>query len=328
MRVEYNTTILDIVYDESGQPFSIRYKSSPTATGALYYYVLNAQGDVVGLLNSSGELVVEYKYDPWGNLLETIIGVDETDSKYAAYNNMGLRNPLRYRGYIYDRDTGLYYLQSRYYDPEIGRFINADTYTTTDADGLLSTNMFAYCENNPVMGSDPTGEWVHLAIGAAIGAAINVATSYVAHSIAGESYSIRDAITDAAVGAASGALAASGVGKAGQTVLNGLIGGVSAAYTSYKETGKVSLREVGKSAFISAAAGWYGGNGLTNATRVSNKIKIINANIHCITRSSAKNAIKHSYNVIRYDVLDTVRRFITASNAANSVNVLTSRGER
>lgn len=108
VRVEYNTTILDIVYDESGQPFSIRYKSSPTATGALYYYVLNAQDDVVGLLNSSGELVVEYKYDPWGKLLETIIGVDETDSKYAAYNNMGLRNPLRYRGYIYDREGDLY----------------------------------------------------------------------------------------------------------------------------------------------------------------------------------------------------------------------------
>ena len=160
VRVEYNTTILDIVYDESGQPFSIRYKSNPTKEGVVYYYVLNAQGDVIGLLNSSGELVVEYKYDPWGKLLETIIGVDETDSKYAAYNNMGLRNPLRYRGYIYDRDTGFYYLQSRYYDPEIGRFINADTYTTTDADGILSSNMFAYCENNPVMGVDPTGEFL------------------------------------------------------------------------------------------------------------------------------------------------------------------------
>ena len=179
VRVEYNTTILDIVYDESGQPFSIRYKSSPTATGALYYYVLNAQGDVVGLLNSSGELVVEYKYDPWGNLLETIIGVDETDSKYAAYNNMGLRNPLRYRGYIYDRDTGLYYLQSRYYDPTIGRFINADTYTTTDTDGLLSTNMFAYCENNPVNRSDPTGTISHLVVGAAVGAVAGLAGQLV-----------------------------------------------------------------------------------------------------------------------------------------------------
>ena len=158
VRVEYNTTILDIVYDESGQPFSIRYKSNPTKEGVVYYYVLNAQGDVVGLLNSSGELVVEYKYDPWGKLLETIIGVDETDSKYAAYNNMGLRNPLRYRGYIYDRDTGLYYLQSRYYDPEVGRFINADGFVTTDVLGLLSSNMFVYCENNPICKTDISGE--------------------------------------------------------------------------------------------------------------------------------------------------------------------------
>ena len=158
VRVEYNTTVLDIVYDESGNPFSIRYKSNPTKEGVVYYYVLNVQGDVVGLLNSSGELVVEYKYDPWGKLLETKIGVDESNAKYDTYNNMALRNPLRYRGYIYDRDTGLYYLQSRYYDPAIGRFINADTYTTTDADGLLSTNMFAYCENNPISRFDPTGE--------------------------------------------------------------------------------------------------------------------------------------------------------------------------
>ena len=162
MRVEYNTTILDIVYDESGQPFSIRYKSSPTATGALYYYVLNAQGDVVGLLNSSGELVVEYKYDPWGKLLETIIGVDETDSKYAAYNNMGLRNPLRYRGYIYDRETGFYYLNSRYYNPEVGRFLNADAFASTDISGVLSTNMFAYCENNPVIFYDNGGTYSFL----------------------------------------------------------------------------------------------------------------------------------------------------------------------
>ena len=261
MRVEYNTTILDIVYDESGQPFSIRYKSSPTATGALYYYVLNAQGDVVGLLNSSGELVVEYKYDPWGKLLETIIGVDETDSKYAAYNNMGLRNPLRYRGYIYDRDTGLYYLQSRYYDPAIGRFINADTYTTTDADGLLSTNMFAYCENNPVMGVDPTGEWVHLAIGAAIGAAVNVATSYINHRIAGEKYTLEEATIDAISGAASGALAASGVGLLGQVVSNGTISGITYMARCDVTKTKMSTSELMKSIAVGAVSGFIGGKG-------------------------------------------------------------------
>ena len=114
---------------------------------------------MVGLTNSSGDLVIEYVYDPWGSLLETKIGVDESNSKYSVYNNMALRNPLRYRGYIYERDTGFYYLQSRYYDPATGRFINADSYASTDMVGPLSTNMFSYCENNPVMRVDPTGEF-------------------------------------------------------------------------------------------------------------------------------------------------------------------------
>ena len=112
---------------------------------------------MVGLTNSSGDLVIEYVYDPWGSLLETKIGVDESNSKYSVYNNMALRNPLRYRGYIYERDTGFYYLQSRYYDPAIGRFINADSYASTDATGLLGTNMFAYCENDPVCKVDVSG---------------------------------------------------------------------------------------------------------------------------------------------------------------------------
>ena len=208
MRVEYNTTILDIVYDESGQPFSIRYKSSPTATGALYYYVLNAQGDVIGLLNASGELVVEYKYDPWGKLLETIIGVDETDPKYAAYNNMGLRNPLRYRGYIYDRDTGLYYLQSRYYDPAIGRFINADAFASTDTKDLLGTNMFAYCENNPINNHDSSGDFciASAIVGGVLNAGLAVAGAYIDSFISGVPVNTKDMAIDVIVAFASGAI--------------------------------------------------------------------------------------------------------------------------
>lgn len=206
MRVEYNTTILDIVYDESGQPFSIRYKSNPTKEGVVYYYVLNAQGDVVGLLNSSGELVVEYKYDPWGKLLETIIGVDETDSKYAAYNNMGLRNPLRYRGYIYDRDTGLYYLQSRYYDPAICRFINADEFASTDTKDLLGANMFAYCENNPVNNHDSSGDFcvVSAIIGGVINMGLAVAGAYMDSFISGEELNAKNTIIDAVVAFGTG----------------------------------------------------------------------------------------------------------------------------
>lgn len=76
----------------------------------------------------------------------------------AAQSNaaIGALNPLRYRGYVYDTETGLYYLQSRYYDPEIGRFINADAFTST-GQGLLGNNMFAYCGNNPVVYEDDSG---------------------------------------------------------------------------------------------------------------------------------------------------------------------------
>ena len=133
-----NATI-DFVYDESNQPLAMKYN------GKVYYYVLNAQGDVVRIVDGSRNVVASYSYDPWGKLL-------------SSSGTLADINPLRYRGYYYDAETGFYYLQSRYYDPEIGRFINADSYASTDATGLLSTNMFAYCENNPVMRVDPTGE--------------------------------------------------------------------------------------------------------------------------------------------------------------------------
>ena len=130
---------IDFVYDENNQPLAMKYNNT------LYYYVLNAQGDVVRIVNSSRSVVASYTYDPWGKII-------------SSSGTLADINPLRYRGYYYDSETGFYYLQSRYYDPEIGRFINADSYASTDMVGLLSTNMFSYCENNPVMRVDPTGE--------------------------------------------------------------------------------------------------------------------------------------------------------------------------
>ena len=202
-----NATI-DFVYDESNQPLAMKYN------GKVYYYVLNAQGDVVRIVDGSRNVVASYSYDPWGKLL-------------SSSGTLANVNPLRYRGYYYDSETGFYYLQSRYYDPAIGRFINADSYASTDATGLLSTNMFAYCENDPVNRSDPDGEVAHLAIGAVVGAIANVGFSYLNHMIAGESYGLKEAALDALSGAASGALAASGVGLLGQVIGNGLTSGVA-----------------------------------------------------------------------------------------------------
>ena len=150
-RMTWSGNAVDIVYDDAGRPYILRYTPSGGATQT-YYYVLNLQGDVVGLMNTSMQMVVKYSYDPWGKLTGT--------TATSAYVALAQANPLRYRSYCYDIETGFYYLQTRYYDPTIARFINADGYLTTDVDGLLSANMFAYCENNPIMGSDPTGSFI------------------------------------------------------------------------------------------------------------------------------------------------------------------------
>ena len=138
------TDVLDFVYDESGRPFALIHQTDGVGiTLCTYYYVLNLQGDVVKLVTASGDVVANYEYDAWGNIL-------------SQSGEMASINPLRYRGYYYDGETGFYYLQSRYYDPVNRRFINADSYAST-GQGFVGTNMFAYCNNNPAVYADPAG---------------------------------------------------------------------------------------------------------------------------------------------------------------------------
>ena len=166
MTMDQNGThrCLDFYYDASG-PYAVKVTNATATT--TYYYVKNLQGDIVAIVNRSGKVLVTYTYDPWGNVLS--IG-----GEYK--NGLGVRNPLRYRGYVYDNETKFYYLQSRYYDPEIGRFINADSYTST-GQGVLGNNMFAYCLNNPIVGCDPTGNfgiWAIIAAGTIVGGLLGV----------------------------------------------------------------------------------------------------------------------------------------------------------
>ena len=135
---------LYFTYDANGTPLTVTYN------GTTYYYATNLQGDITAILNSAGTAVVSYTYDAWGNILDTAGTMKDT---------LGLHNPLRYRGYVYDEETGLYYLQSRYYNPEWGRFISADGQLSGVGGELLGNNMFAYCFNNPVNLSDPSGNW-------------------------------------------------------------------------------------------------------------------------------------------------------------------------
>ena len=133
--------MLDFTYDNAGMPYSLIYNNGTTT--ATYYYITNLQGDVMYLVDANGNEVAAYDYDPYGKII-------------SATGELAGINPLRYRGYYYDSETGFYYLQSRYYDPEICRFINADSYAST-GQSLLGYNMLAYCGNAPINKIDPDG---------------------------------------------------------------------------------------------------------------------------------------------------------------------------
>lgn len=137
------------IYDENGNIIGMRYNTEQ------YYYKKNLQGDIIGILDSKLEEVVKYSYDSWGNTISITNGEGEpiTDE-----NHIGHINVYRYRGYRYDKETGLYYLQSRYYNPQWGRFINADGLLSTGKN-LIGMNLYTYCENNPINKTDSSGQF-------------------------------------------------------------------------------------------------------------------------------------------------------------------------
>ena len=137
--------------------------------GTTYTYRKNMFGDIVAIYQGATK-IAEYAYDAWGNC--TIV---------SDTNNVGRDNPFRYHGYYWDNDLNLYYLMSRYYDPQVGRFINADTLDYLDPETIGGLNLYAYGSNNPINYCDPTGHfpWVSMLIGAAIG----FLTSYISDVI-------------------------------------------------------------------------------------------------------------------------------------------------
>ena len=153
---KFGTTELWFFYDADGNPSGVRYKNGSTTTD--YYFVCNWRGDVIRIYDGAGTVVANYNYDAWGNVISV------TDANGAAItdsNHIANVNPLRYRGYYYDSETGFYYVSSRYYDPEIGRWINADSSDTLTAnfENFAQYNVFAYCFNNSVNMCDLDGFW-------------------------------------------------------------------------------------------------------------------------------------------------------------------------
>ena len=147
----WNRHVMVYIYDAAGQPIGMTHFQDGTLVDT-YLYEKNIQGDVVAVYDYDGSLVVRYAYNAWGAVSETEYGSEYDEESFEV-----LCNPFRYRGYYYDTETDLYYLNSRYYDPAVGRFLNADGYINANGD-LIGFNMFAYCGNNPVMLCDDCGE--------------------------------------------------------------------------------------------------------------------------------------------------------------------------
>ena len=147
---------LTFSYDKDGNPLTMKYK------GQVYYYLYNGHNDVVGLTDAKGVKIAEYTYDPWGKVIK-VKGAegegedDEEDGETDDGEDIAKLNPYRYAGYRYDDETKLYYLQTRYYNPTLGRFISQDKWDG-ETDQPASQNKYVYAYNNPVNYIDPTGE--------------------------------------------------------------------------------------------------------------------------------------------------------------------------
>ena len=168
------------IYDESGAIIGVKYISTSAGSSwQTYFFEKNLQGDVIAVYSDTGTKLVSYTYDAWGNATTTYHN--------GGASTLAANNPIRYRGYYYDTALQMYYLQSRYYDPNTCRFISPDTSAVLTATPMALTdkNLYAYCDNNPVMRVDEDGEFWGTAfvIGATVGLVVGVAGQVVSDLI-------------------------------------------------------------------------------------------------------------------------------------------------
>ena len=150
------TKTFDYCYDANGQLYAVSYKANSSTNAVTYYFAHNWRGDITSIYDGNGNVVAKYEYDVWGNVLTVS---NASNQEITDPNHIANLNPFRYRSYYYDSESGLYYLMSRYYDPVTHRFVNADGYFQS-GDGILDTNMNAYCRNNPLNNIDKYGTLV------------------------------------------------------------------------------------------------------------------------------------------------------------------------
>lgn len=258
------TNTMYFQYDMNGLPIGFIYN------GTQYFYMTNQMGDVIAITESDGNIIAQYVYDEWGKLLN-VYAVNEDNAEQVEVANA---NPLRYRGYYYDTETSYYYLQSRYYDASICRFINADIPEIAEISKSIptGTNLFAYCNNDSINNSDPTGTIAANIISGIVGGLISAITEIVIqaiihyfkrHTMRGFRISTRNLIISAIQGIFSGILMSTKYKKIVQAIGSGIISAFGTILREYKSSRLNNLIKNALSDFaFSAIIGLLCGNGV------------------------------------------------------------------
>ena len=238
--------ILHFFYDESGNLFAFENGSTR------YYYVRNILGEIIGIIDTTGAYVARYTYDAWGNPIEITDGSGNDVSSNSSH--IANINPFRYKGYYYDAEIGFYYLQSRYYDPQVGRWITPEPNVLNgefdSGASIIACNVFAYCANKPIINFDSNGEFILTAIiigvcaGAVIGGTIGGVSAYNSAKESGETGS--DLFLSTIKGFGKGVL----IGGIG----GGLVAGTGGAIAAYGVSSVISTAMITTTISVGAKA--------------------------------------------------------------------------
>ena len=261
------------LYDNEDNVCGILYGDIP------YYFLKNLQGDVIAITNQRGETVARYTYDAWGACTVSYDATATPAFEGGEAINIATINPFRYRSYYFDTETGLYYLQSRYYDPNLGRFLNGDELKMVGVGTpSIGSNLYQYCENEPVGEKDIAGyvaQFVAMAIGAVFGLFVQYAIDVVCNLISKVKKFLVpcSSIWDYITAALSGALAATGIGKMAAAFLGGLISVMNTVANSISRGKKLNGMDILLSAVVGVLSGLIGGSG-ANLKKVSGVVKV------------------------------------------------------